>query len=293
MSEPYGDILDALKKELSFLQGGGYRLPPHGWKLPLIFEDSPICVKRELTACHATRCALMKLVPPEFKSARVPCRYIPLNALGETVDSLYRTATNEEIEDALYRWLLETIARLAAQGNEPASIINKIVRKEPSMSLTKLKQFLDGKQVKYIVISHSLAYTAQGVAALAHIPGRELAKTVIVKMDGALAMAVVPASRHVDLAMLKSAAGAKSVELALEKDFKDRFPDCETGAMPPFGHLYGMAVFVDEILAQDKEIAFNAGTHRELVRLAWEDFERLAMPKIAKFTTGRSAQQAA
>jgi Ala-tRNA(Pro) deacylase len=161
------------------------------------------------------------------------------------------------------------------------------------MSLTTLKQFLDDKQIKYIVMSHSLAYTAQGIAALTHIPGKELAKTVIVSIDGALAMAVVPASRHVDLAMLKSAAGAKSVEVAAEKDFKDRFPDCETGAMPPFGNLYGMAVFADESLAQDQEIAFNAGTHRELVRLAWEDFERLAMPKIANFATSRSTQQAA
>jgi len=161
------------------------------------------------------------------------------------------------------------------------------------MSLTTLKNFLDDKQIRYVVISHSLAYTAQGIAALAHIPGKELAKTVIVRIDGALAMAVVPASRHVDLAMLKSAADAKTVEVAAEKDFKDRFPDCETGAMPPFGNLYGMAVFADESLAQDKEIAFNAGTHRELVRMAWEDFERLATPKIARLAIGRSTPQAA
>jgi Ala-tRNA(Pro) deacylase len=161
------------------------------------------------------------------------------------------------------------------------------------MSLTTLKQFLDEKKIKYIVISHSLAYTAQEIAALAHIPGKELAKTVIVKINGNLAMAVVPASRHVNMPMLKIAAGAKSVELALEKEFKDRFPDCETGAMPPFGELYGMAVFADESLAQDTEIAFNAGTHRELVRLAWKDFEGLAMPRIANFATDRGTQQAA
>ncbi len=161
------------------------------------------------------------------------------------------------------------------------------------MSLTTLKQFLDSKQIKYIVISHSVAYTAQGIAALVHIPGKELAKTVIVKIDGALAMAVVPASRQVDLPMLKSTAIAKSVELASEADFKGRFPDCETGAMPPFGNLYQMPVIADESLQLDKEIAFNAGTHRELVRLAWEDFERLVMPKIAKITTGRAQTQAA
>ena len=160
------------------------------------------------------------------------------------------------------------------------------------MSITTLKQFLDSKQIKYIVISHSLAYTAQGIAALARIPGKELAKTVIVKIDGALlAMAVVPASRQVDLAMLKSVANAKSVELAAENEFADRFHDCETGAMPPFGNLYGMPVFADESLAQDKEIAFNAGSHRELVRLAWEDFTRLAKPKMAKLATGRVTQR--
>jgi len=160
------------------------------------------------------------------------------------------------------------------------------------MSLMTLKQFLDSKQIKYIVISHSLAYTAQGIAALAHIPGKDLAKTVIVKIDGTLAMAVVPASLHVDLRSLKSAAGAKSAELAAEAEFKHRFPDCETGAMPPFGNLYGIAVFADEGLAEDKEIAFNAGTHRELVRLAWKDFVRLATPRLGKFATGGSFQQA-
>jgi len=161
------------------------------------------------------------------------------------------------------------------------------------MSLTTLTQFLDSKQIKYIVISHSVAYTAQGIAALAHIPGKELAKTVIVKIDGALAMAVVPASRHVDLPMLKSAVTATSVELASENDFKGRFPDCETGAMPPFGNLYQMPVIADETLALDKEIAFNAGTHRELVRLAWADFERLVTPKIARISIGGAKSKAA
>ena len=161
------------------------------------------------------------------------------------------------------------------------------------MSLTNLKQFLDSKEIKYVVISHSLAYTAQGVAALTHIPGKELAKTVVVKLDGDLAMAVVPSSRHVDLAKLKSVSGAKLVELPAEKDFMDRFPDCETGAMPPFGNLYGMKVFADESLSEDKEIAFNAGTHRELVRLEWKDFERLVQPKLARFATGHSEPRAA
>lgn len=161
------------------------------------------------------------------------------------------------------------------------------------MPLATLRQFLESKQVKYLVISHSLAYTAQGIAALAHISGKELAKTVMVKIDRKLAMAVVPASRHVDLLRLKVAAGAKSVALASERDFRSHFPDCETGAMPPFGNLYGMAVFADETLTQDKEISFNAGSHRELVRLSWEDFAHLVAPTIASFATGKSAARAA
>jgi Ala-tRNA(Pro) deacylase len=161
------------------------------------------------------------------------------------------------------------------------------------MSLATLKQFLDSKQIKYIVISHSVAYTAQGIAALTHIPGKELAKTVIVKIDGQLAMAVVPASRHVDLTMLKSAAEAKTVQLAVESDFKNSFPDCETGAMPPFGNLYHMRVIADEVLSHDKEIAFNAGSHRELVQLAWADFERLVQPKIAKISSKGVQSEAA
>lgn len=148
------------------------------------------------------------------------------------------------------------------------------------MPLSKLREFLDSNRVKYVVISHSVAYTAQGIAALTHIKGKELAKTVMVMVDGRLAMAVVPASFRVDLYRLKKYLGAETVELASEQEFRHRFPDCETGSMPPFGNLYGMDVFADEALAEDKEIAFNAGTHRELVRMSFEDFRRLAKPTL-------------
>lgn len=161
------------------------------------------------------------------------------------------------------------------------------------MPLSRLKEFLDEHRIQYVVISHSVAYTANGIAALTHIPGKELAKTVIVKIDNALAMAVISASQHVDLALLKAATAAKTVEIATEDEFKDRFPDCETGAMPPFGNLYGISVFADEDLSRDKEIAFNAGSHRELVRLAWEDFERLVHPKLMKLAAVKRAAEAA
>jgi Ala-tRNA(Pro) deacylase len=161
------------------------------------------------------------------------------------------------------------------------------------MPLTKLREFLDSHNIRYLIFSHSLAYTAQGIAALTHISGKELAKTVIVRIDGDLAMAVVPASRYVDLSLLKRAVGAQAVELASEQEFKDKFPDCEAGAMPPFGNLYGMAVYADESLTSNQEITFNAGTHRELVRMDWVDLVRLVEPRIVQITKARAAKTAA
>ncbi len=149
------------------------------------------------------------------------------------------------------------------------------------MQLSKLREFLDSRHIKYLVISHSLAYTAQGIAALTHVSGKKLAKTVIVKIDSILAMAVVPASLHVDLNRLKTLTGART---ASEQEFKDAFPDCETGAMPPFGNLYDMAVYADASLAENEEITFSAGTHRELVRMNWCDMVRLVNPLIADLT---------
>ncbi|MCG3196429.1 MAG: YbaK/EbsC family protein [Candidatus Omnitrophica bacterium] len=150
------------------------------------------------------------------------------------------------------------------------------------MPVAKLKEYLDQNHVRYVVIIHSRAYTAQEVAASAHIPGKELAKTVVVKIGGKMAMVVLPGSRQVDFKRLREEAGTDHAELASESEFRDLFPDCELGAMPPFGNLYGMDVYVAESLAQDEEIAFNAGTHTELVKLAYKDFERLVKPKMLK-----------
>jgi Ala-tRNA(Pro) deacylase len=144
-------------------------------------------------------------------------------------------------------------------------------------------EFLDRYHTKYVMIQHSPAYTAQEIAASAHIPGKELAKTVMIKLDGQMGMAVLPASAHVDFELLKEASGAKKAELASEAEFRDLFPDCEIGAMPPFGNLYGMPVYVAAALTEDREIVFNAGTHRELVRMLYRDFERLVQPKVLKF----------
>ncbi|MDJ0813772.1 MAG: YbaK/EbsC family protein [Woeseiaceae bacterium] len=146
------------------------------------------------------------------------------------------------------------------------------------MPESRLIDFLDKEHVKYVTIGHSPAYTAQEIAALAHIPGKELAKTVIVKVDNELAMVVLPASEMVRLDHLRDSLGTEFVELAEEDEFKGAFPDCETGAMPPFGNLYGMKVFVDQALREDDEIAFNAGTHDELIRLPYAEYERLVHP---------------
>jgi len=151
------------------------------------------------------------------------------------------------------------------------------------MPAAKLKEFLDSHQIKYVTIGHSRAITAQEVAESAHIPGKELAKTVMVKLDGKLAMAVLPASRKVDLERLREAADAKTAALAGEAEFKEMFPNCECGAMPPFGNLYGMDVFVATDLAEDQMIAFNAGSHSELIKLAYTDFDRLVRPKVCAF----------
>ena len=157
------------------------------------------------------------------------------------------------------------------------------------MPLSKLREFLDTQRVKYLVISHSVAYTAQGIAALAHVSGKKLAKTVIVKVDGVLAMAVIPASTHVDLGRLKFLTGGNSVEIASEGEFQNAFPDCELGAMPPFGNLYDMPVYADASLAGIEEITFSAGTHRELVRMNFQDMLRLVNPTIAELTYQRLA----
>jgi Ala-tRNA(Pro) deacylase len=153
------------------------------------------------------------------------------------------------------------------------------------MPVKTLKEFLDKEKIKYVSISHSTAYTAQEVAASTHITGKELAKTVIVKLDGDLAMAVLPANRKIVLQDLREVTGSDQVKFASEEEFKAKFAECETGAMPPFGNLYGMEVYAAASLANNEEIAFNAGSHTEVIKLAYRDFQRLVKPKVLSFTT--------
>lgn len=152
------------------------------------------------------------------------------------------------------------------------------------MPAKKLKEFLDSHNVKYVNITHSPAYTAQEIAASAHIHGKELAKTIMVLVDGKMAMAVLPATCTIDFDHFRKAIRARKIELASEENFKDMFPDCEVGAMPPFGNLYGMVVYADKSLEEDAEIAFNAGSHSELIRLSYQDFDKLVKPNVLKFS---------
>jgi Ala-tRNA(Pro) deacylase len=147
------------------------------------------------------------------------------------------------------------------------------------MPVKRLKEYLDRHGIEYVTITHSPAYTAQTIAAAAHIPGKDLAKTVMVVLDDQMAMAVLPSSTMVDLERLREAAEVKKARLATEAEFKGLFPECEVGAMPPFGNLWDMPVYVDATLAEDEDIAFNAGSHVELIKLAYGDFARLVGPK--------------
>jgi len=148
------------------------------------------------------------------------------------------------------------------------------------MPLSKLIQYLDENDKKYVVIKHSKAYTAQEVAASAHIPGKDMIKAVMLKIDGDMKMAVLPSTHQVNFDLLKDLLETDNVELAAEDEFKTLFPDCEPGAMPPFGNLYDMDTYVAKTLTDNKEIAFNAGTHKELVKMSYSDFEELVQPKV-------------
>lgn len=154
------------------------------------------------------------------------------------------------------------------------------------MPVKRLREYLDSKGVKYATIAHSPAYTMTEIAKAAHMPGNKLAKTVMVDMDGSLAMVVLPTPKHVDLKLLREVTGARSVRLATERQFKDKFPGCEVGAMPPFGNLYDMAVYVAPEMTECDWIAFNAGSHTELLQLAYEDFARLVKPHVMALAGG-------
>jgi len=151
------------------------------------------------------------------------------------------------------------------------------------MSQKLLRAYLDKAHIDYKVQAHQPAFSAPRIAQAAHVPGRELAKVVIIWLDTRLVMAVLPSTQHIDLGHLRELTGARNVRLAREEEFAARFDQCELGAMPPFGNLYDMEVFVAESLTEDEVISFNACTHTEIMTMAYEDFERLVRPTVLAF----------
>lgn len=148
--------------------------------------------------------------------------------------------------------------------------------------LRRLKDYLEREKVPYEVLTHGEAYTAPELAQALHVPGKELAKVVMVKADERFVMTVLPANWKVDLKRLKEVFRTSHARLATEEEFKGLFPDCELGAMPPFGNLYGLEVYVDRSLTADEEIVFQAGTHREAVKLRYNDFASLVRPAVVE-----------
>jgi len=150
--------------------------------------------------------------------------------------------------------------------------------------LKKLKDYLEKNQVRYEVGYHERVYTSQEIAAAMHVPGKELTKVIMVKADGKMVMLVLPASYRVETKKLKKVFQCKRLGIAKEKDFEELFPDCEIGAMPPFGNLYNLEVWVDQILTEDEFIVFQAGSHVETLRIKYSDYARLVSPKVGDFS---------
>ena len=151
----------------------------------------------------------------------------------------------------------------------------------------RLETYLREQGVGWEVTPHVEAYTAQEVAAAEHVPGRQVAKVVIADVDGKQVMLVLPAPARVDLVRLRTTLRAKTVRLAREEDFASVFPDCEVGAMPPFGHLYQLPTYLDRSLSEQPRLIFNAGTHRETMTVAAADYLRLVKPTVIDFTAAR------
>ena len=152
----------------------------------------------------------------------------------------------------------------------------------------RLESHLRENGVAFEVQEHPTAYTAQKIAASEHVPGRMFAKVVMASTDGDLVMLVLPAPSVVDVAKLSEVLG-KQVRLASESEFASAFPDCQAGAMPPFGNLYDVPVYVDQALGQNERIVFQAGTHTVTMSVAYADFERLARPTVADIAVTRRA----
>jgi len=150
--------------------------------------------------------------------------------------------------------------------------------------LKTLKDYFEKNRVRYEVGYHERVYTSQEIAAAMHVPGRELVKVVMVKADGKMVMLVLPASYRIETKKLKKVLQCKKLQIAKERDFEELFPDCEVGAMPPFGNLYHLEVWVDQVLTEDEMIVFRAGSHVETLKIKYSDYSRLVNPRVGDFS---------
>lgn len=146
------------------------------------------------------------------------------------------------------------------------------------MPVATLKEYLDAHQIKYVSVEHSVAYTAKDIAERVNIKGDQMAKTVMVNLDGCMSMVVLPASCRIRWDRFMHAMGTELVALASEEEFKDRFPFCEVGAMPPFGNLYDVPVYMFEGFNEEADFAFRAGTHHEVIKMKLTDYMDLVHP---------------
>ncbi len=157
----------------------------------------------------------------------------------------------------------------------------------PDNCTQRLEQYLREQGVAYELQHHPLAYTARGVAASEHLPAHAVAKSVILMIDGRLAMLVLPASHEVQISELARGLGVREARFAEESEFGPAFPDCEVGAMPPFGNLYGLHVYVDASLSGDESIFFQAGTHTDTMRVKCADYMQLVNPTVVNVARPR------
>jgi Ala-tRNA(Pro) deacylase len=148
----------------------------------------------------------------------------------------------------------------------------------------RVREYLDSKHVPHEWLHHAQAFAAQQVAHSMHVSGKHLAKTVVFSADGRLVMGVIPASRRLNLQELRALLEVKHLEMLSEDDLAKAFPDCELGAIPPLGNLYGMEVWVDRTLRESEDIVFCTGTHADCVRMKYSDFAGLVTPRVGCFS---------